>query len=55
MSNKKQKEEAMSHSETRRNFLKKAAYSAPVLTTLGQLAKPTETRAESFTPNPWQG
>jgi hypothetical protein len=30
----------------RRKFIKKLAYSAPVLTILGQLAKPTEVKAD---------
>ncbi len=39
----------------RRSFLKKAAYSAPVLIVLGQLVRPTRVRAESvIPPPPWQ-
>jgi len=34
----------------RRNFLKKAAYSAPVLLALGQLAHPTKAEADSGGP-----
>lgn len=37
----------------RRSFLKKAAYSAPGLIVLGQLARPTKAQAESNVPNPW--
>ena len=45
----------------RRDFLKKAAYSAPTLLILGQLAKPERARADSSVSgppddwNPWQG
>lgn len=35
----------------RRKFLKKAAYSAPVLVALGQLVKPTKVRADSGDPS----
>ena len=35
----------------RRKFLKKAVYSAPVLTALGQLAKPTKAQADSGDPS----
>lgn len=35
----------------RRKFLKKAAYSAPVLLALGQLIKPTKARADSGDPS----
>jgi len=35
----------------RRKFLKKAAYSAPVLLALGQLAKPTKAQADSGGPS----
>jgi len=47
--------------EKRRDFLKKAAYSAPTLLILGQLAKPERARADSSVAgppddwNPWQG
>jgi len=34
----------------RRKFLKKAAYSAPVLLALGQLTKPTKAQADSGDP-----
>ena len=34
----------------RRTFLKKAAYSAPVLLVLGQLAEPTKAQADSGPP-----
>ena len=37
-------------SQKRRDFLKKAAYSAPVLLTLGQLVKPTKAEADSGNP-----
>jgi len=37
-------------SSKRRYFLKKAAYSAPVLLTLGQLIKPTKVEADSGNP-----
>ena len=47
------KEELLSHVEkqedqkvSRRGFLKKAAYSAPVLMTMGQLVKPTNIHAD---------
>jgi len=33
--------------QNRRTFLKKAAYSAPVLLILGQLSKPTKAQADS--------
>jgi len=36
---------------TRRKFLKKAAYSAPVILVLGQLVKPTKVRADSGDPS----
>ncbi|WP_169308528.1 hypothetical protein [Nitratifractor salsuginis] len=32
----------------RRNFLKKAAYSAPSIMVLGSLAKPTRAKADQF-------
>ncbi len=35
----------------RRDFLKKAAYTAPVLLALGQLAKPTKAQADSGPPS----
>lgn len=35
----------------RRKFLKKAAYSAPVLLALGQLTKPTKAQADSGDPS----
>ena len=35
----------------RREFLKKSAYSAPVLLVLGQLAKPTKAQADSGDPS----
>jgi len=35
----------------RRDFLKKAAYSAPVLLVMGQLAKPTKVHADSGEPS----
>jgi len=38
-------------SSTRRDFLKKAAYTAPVLLVLGQLAKPTKAQADSGGPS----
>lgn len=34
----------------RRSFLKKAAYSAPALIVMGQLARPTSAHAESCLP-----
>jgi len=37
----------------RRSFLKKTAYAAPSLIILGQLAKPTQAKAESNIPDPW--
>lgn len=37
-------------SHDRRHFLKKAAYSAPVLLVLGQLAQPTKAEADSGPP-----
>ena len=37
-------------SSTRRKFLKKAAYTAPVLLVLGQLTKPTKAEADSGDP-----
>ncbi len=36
----------------RRLFLKKLAYTAPVLTALGQLARPTVVHAETSIPDP---
>jgi hypothetical protein len=36
---------------TRRTFLKKAVYSAPVLIALGQLAKPSKAQADSGGPS----
>ncbi|RRS30825.1 MAG: hypothetical protein P794_05435 [Epsilonproteobacteria bacterium (ex Lamellibrachia satsuma)] len=50
--NKKQKNVILSGKEKRadqsgrRSFLKKAAYSAPALITLGQLAKPSKVHAD---------
>jgi hypothetical protein len=38
-------------SNKRRDFLKKAAYTAPVLLVLGQLAKPTKAQADSGGPD----
>ncbi len=38
--------------DTRRSFLKKAAYSAPVLLALGQLTLPARVGAESHVPDP---
>jgi hypothetical protein len=39
--------------EDRRSFLKKAAYSAPALIALGQLARPARVEAESAIPDPF--
>ncbi|MDQ7083751.1 MAG: hypothetical protein Q9M36_01955 [Sulfurovum sp.] len=36
---------------TRRKFLKKALYSAPILVSLGQLAKPTSLKADGSQPD----
>ena len=35
---------------SRRTFLKKVAYTAPIILTLGQLVKPTKVHADSGTP-----
>ena len=37
---------------SRRQFLKKAVYSAPVLMAMGQLLKPTHLQADSTVPPP---
>jgi len=37
--------------DNRRAFLKKAAYKAPVLVALGQLAKPTKAKADTGDPS----
>ncbi|HIQ28829.1 MAG TPA: hypothetical protein EYH42_10095 [Sulfurovum sp.] len=37
---------------SRRTFLKKAVYSAPVLMAMGQLAKPTNVQADGSVPPP---
>ena len=37
---------------TRRKFLKKAAYSAPVLMAMGQLVKPVDAQADSKVSGP---
>ena len=44
-------EETTPEASRRRQFLKKAAYSAPVLLALGQLAKPTKAEADSGPPD----
>lgn len=44
-------QEHINSKTTRRKFLKKAVYSAPVLTALGQLAKPTKAQADSGDPD----
>ena len=36
---------------SRRTFLKKAAYTAPIVLTLGQLVKPTKVHADSGPPD----
>ena len=46
----KGKSEIVDTPSKRREFLKKAAYSAPVLLVLGQLAKPTKAQADSGDP-----
>jgi hypothetical protein len=45
-----EKNEIADTSSNRRDFLKKAAYSAPVLLLLGQLVKPTKAQADSGDP-----
>ena len=45
-----EKNEILETQSTRRQFLKKAAYSAPVLLALGQLANPTKAEADSGGP-----
>jgi len=45
------KHEVVETPSKRRDFLKKAAYSAPVLMALGQLAKPTKAQADSGDPS----
>ena len=37
----------------RRSFLKKAVWSAPVLTAMGQMLKPSSLHGESHIPDPW--
>ena len=37
---------------SRRHFLKKSVYSAPVLMVLGQLVKPTDVQARNSVPGP---
>lgn len=37
---------------SRRRFLKKSVYSAPVLMALGQLVKPTDVQAQNSVPGP---
>jgi len=46
-----EKNEILETPSKRREFLKKAAYSAPVLLVLGQLAKPTKAQADSGDPS----
>jgi hypothetical protein len=41
--------------DSRRDFLKKAAYTTPVLIALGQLVKPTDAQADSTIPPPPPG
>ncbi len=51
---KKEKDDTLAvdnEASTRRTFLKKAVYSAPVLIALGQLAKPTKAQADSGGPS----
>ena len=43
--------EKSSAKKERRDFLKKATYSAPVLVALGQFAKPTKVHADSGEPS----
>ena len=45
-----EKNEILETPSKRREFLKKAAYSAPVLLVLGQLTKPTKAEADSGDP-----
>jgi len=49
--NKMKNQEEVSQEPKRRQFLKKAVYSAPVLLALGQLAKPTKAEADSGPPD----
>ena len=50
----KQQKNKQTVEKGRRSFLKKAVYSAPGLFALGQLARPTRTKAESdIPPPPW--
>jgi len=46
-----EKNEILEIPSKRREFLKKAVYSAPVLLVLGQLAKPTKAQADSGDPS----
>jgi len=41
------------HGSKRRSFLKKAMWSAPVLTAMGQMLKPSSLHAESHIPDPF--
>lgn len=47
---KKTDKEVLKKPNDRRKFLKKAAYSTPVLFALGQLTKPTKAQADSGPP-----
>jgi len=42
----------MTHQKRRREFIKKIVYSAPVLTSMGQLIKPVKSSAETGIPDP---
>ncbi len=46
-----QEKDTIELKSSRRTFLKKATYSAPVLLALGQLAKPTKAQADSGDPS----
>ena len=49
--NKMKNQKEVSQEPPRRQFFKKAVYSAPVLLALGQLAKPTKAEADSGLPS----
>ena len=50
-----QEKDTIELKSSRRTFLKKATYSAPVLLALGQLAKPTKAQADSGVDGPPSG
>ncbi len=49
-----QQDERSPATDTRRSFLKKAVYSAPVLLIMGQLALPAQVGADNSLPGPFR-